>query len=285
MRRTTQHRAQQAPGGDVTRRPRTRRYLLADPAHVDVRYAINPWMDPAAPFDPERAQAQWRQLRDTLVGLGHDVAVLPARPDLPDLVFAANGALVLGDRALVARFAHAERRPEADLHRRWLHDRGITTVDATGSCEGEGDLLVVGRRVLVGHGFRSQPSAAADVATLTDREVVPVELVDPRYYHLDTALGVLDDHTIVWHPPAVAPAAADRLRALYPTAIEVDRHDAELLGCNLVSDGRHVVVPAGVDRLLHDLTRHGFDPVTVDLSELRLAGGGPKCCVAEHHPA
>jgi N-dimethylarginine dimethylaminohydrolase len=252
---------------------------------VDVRYAINPWMDPEAPFDPERAQAQWRELRRTLVGLGHHVAVLPAQPGLPDLVFAANGALVLGERALVSRFAHPERSPEADLHRQWLRQRGLTTVQASAPCEGEGDLLVVGRRVLVGHGVRSTAAAADDVARLTDRDVVTLELADPRYYHLDTALGVLDDHTVAWHPPAFTPTAAATLRALYPHAIEVDAHDAALLGCNLVSDGRHVVVPAGVSRLAHDLSRSGFEVVAVDLSELRLAGGGPKCCVAEHHPS
>lgn len=258
---------------------------MADPGHVDVRYAINPWMDPSAPFDPDRARAQWRELHDLLVMLHHDVAVLPARLGLPDLVFAANGALVLGARALVSRFAHPQRRPEADLHRQWLRDRGVATVDASVPCEGEGDLLVVGRRVLVGHGFRSHRDATVDVAGLTDREVVPLELADPRYYHLDTALGVLDDDAIAWHPPAFTPDSAATLRALYPGGIEVDEHDAELLACNLVSDGRNVVVPVGVRRLLHDLERHGFEPVTIDLSELRLAGGGPKCCVAEHHPA
>ena len=268
----------------TTRRPtRVRRYLVAAPDHVNVTYAINPWMDPTAPFDHERAIAQWRTLVRTLDALGHVVDVLPPLPGLPDLVFAANGALVLGRRALVSRFAHPQRRPEAAHHRTWLQQQGIDVVDATSTCEGEGDLLVVGRRVLAGHGFRTDPGAHAQVAALTDREVVPLRLTDPRFYHLDTALGVLDDDNVAWFPPAFDDASRATLERLYPRAVVVDEHDAGLLGCNLVSDGHHVVVPAGVRRLAADLTARGHRVLPVDLSELRLAGGGPKCCVAEHH--
>ena len=261
----------------------TRRYVLAAPEHVAVTYAINPWMDPTAPFDPERARAQWLELRATLVALGHQVGVMPAVPDLPDLVFAANGALVLGRRALLSRFAHPQRQPEAEVHRGWLEQRGITVVEARAPVEGEGDLLVAGARILAGHGLRTAPAAHAQLRGLTSREVVSLELVDARYYHLDTALGVVDERTIVWHPPAFSEESADVLRRLYPDAITVDDHDAALLGCNLVSDGAHVIVPAGVRRLARDLTARGLTVVPVDLSELRLAGGGPKCCVAEHH--
>lgn len=264
-------------------RRRTRRYVLAAPEHVAVTYAINPWMDPAAPFDPERARVQWQDLRDTLAALGHAVEVIPAVPDLPDLVFAANGALVLGRRALLSRFAQPQRRAEAAVHRRWLERRGITVVEANAPVEGEGDLLVVGDRVLAGHGFRTSMTAHAQLRGLTSREVVSLELVDPRFYHLDTALGVVDERTVVWHPPAFSEASAATVRRLHPDAITVDDHDAALLGCNLVSDGTHVVVPAGVRRLAADLAARGYTVVPVDLSELRLAGGGPKCCVAEHH--
>lgn len=264
---------------------RVRRYLVASPAHVDVTYAINPWMDPTAPFDPERADAQWRTLVATLTSLGHRVDVLPPLPGLPDLVFAANGALVLGKRALLSRFAHPQRQPEAAHHRGWLQQQGIDVVEATAPCEGEGDLLVVGRRVLAGHGFRTALEAHDQVRAITDREVVSFELADPRFYHLDTALGVVDERTVAWFPPAFTDEGRATVQRLFPDAIEVDEHDALLLGCNLVSDGQHVVVPAGVKRLAADLAARGLTVLPVDLSELLLAGGGPKCCVAEHHAA
>ena len=63
--------------------------------------------------------------------------------------------------------------------------------------EGEGDLLVVGPTlILAGNGFRTDPRAHAEAAGVLGRAVVPLELVDPRFYHLDTALAVLDATTI-----------------------------------------------------------------------------------------
>jgi len=258
---------------------------MAAPDHLVVEYAINPWMDPTAPFDPERAVAQWHQLRRALQRLGHVVDVLDAVRGLPDLVFAANGALVLGDRALLSRFRHPERRGEEAVHQAWLVARGIRVTQTTAPCEAEGDLLVAGRTILAGAGPRTDAAAHDQLRTLTCREVVTLELVDPRFYHLDTALGVVDDELVAWFPAALSQAAGEQVRRRFPDAIEVDEHDAMLLGCNLVSDGTTVVVPAGVQRLAHDLRARGHAVIEVDTSELLRAGGGPKCCTAEQHPA
>ena len=54
-----------------------------------------------------------------------------------------------------------------------------------------------------------------------------------------------------------------------------------MLGLNAVSDGRHVVLPVQATELAAKLVAHGFEPIGVDLSELRKSGGGPKCCTLE----
>jgi len=115
--------------------------------------------------------------------------------------------------------------------------------------------------------------------------VVSLQLMDPRYYHLDTCLGVLDERTIAWLPAAFAPDSQAELRRRYPDAIEVDGDEAALLAINLVSDGRHVIVPPGAVRLRAALEVRGFVPIPVDLSELRKAGGGAKCATLELRPA
>jgi N-dimethylarginine dimethylaminohydrolase len=147
--------------------------------------------------------------------------------------------------------------------------------------EGEGDLLVVGDVVLAGYGFRTDSRAHAEVAAVFGREVVPLELVDPCFYHLDTAVAVLDDSTIAWLPDAFAPASQEVLRARFPDAIVADPADAAVLGLNAVSDGRHVVLPAQATGLAAALHERGYTPVPVDLSELLKGGGGPKCCTLE----
>lgn len=263
-----------------------RRYLMCPPTHFEVRYTINPWMDPSVPVDRDRAIRQWEALRATYRSLGHTVETIAAAPGLPDMVFAANGATVVGGRALGARFRHAERAAEADLYAAWLRDHGVAdVVPARAFHEGEGDLLAAGDVVLAGTGFRSSPQAHAEAAALFGCEVVSLELVDPRYYHLDTALCVLDDETVAYLPEAFSPASRLELERRYPDAIRVRREDAEVLGLNAVSDGRHVVVVAEAERFAAQLEASGFAPVAVEMDELRKAGGGPKCCTMELRPA
>lgn len=264
------------------RRATPRRYLMCPPEHFEVRYAINPWMDPTRPTDRDLARAQWSSLVAVLERLGHQVELLEPVPGLPDQVFTANGGLVVDGRALGARFRFPERAPEAELHLAWL--RGHVDPDArqaTHVLEAEGDVLLVGEVLLAGHGLRTDLAAHAEVAEWSGREVVSLELVDPRYYHLDTCLGVLDASTIAWLPAAFAPAAQAELRRRYPDAIEVDAEEAALLALNVISDGHHVIVPPDARRLRAALERAGFAAVPVELSALRAAGGGARCSVME----
>ena len=263
-----------------------RRYLMCPPHHFAVTYAINPWMDPRVPVDRDRALAQWAALRDTYRELGHRVDELPARPGLPDMVFAANGATVLDGTVLGARFRHRERRAEAAAHRAWFVAAGFTRVVRPRYVnEGEGDLLVAGgptdRVLLAGSGFRTDPRAHAEAADALGCPVLPLQLVDPRFYHLDTALAVLDAQTVAWLPEAFSAPSQELIAARFPDAVVADPADAAVLGLNAVSDGRHVVLPAQAPRLAEQLAERGFEPVPVDVSELLKGGGGVKCCTLE----
>jgi N-Dimethylarginine dimethylaminohydrolase len=263
------------------RRATPRHYVMCPPTYFDVTYTINPWMDPTVPVDKERAMAQWSALRDTYLQLGHRVDLLEPLPGLPDMVFAANGATVVGGRVLGARFRHPQRAAEAEAHLAWFRAAGFTVVEAEYVNEGEGDLLVVGDVVLAGSGFRTDPAAHREASIVLGRPVISLELVDPRFYHLDTAIAVLDDTTIAWLPAAFSPASQEIVRRSYPDAIEASPADAEVLGLNAVSDGRHVVLPAAATGLAEQIAERGFVPVPVDLSELLKAGGGAKCCTLE----
>nr|WP_219413621.1 dimethylargininase [Pseudonocardia nigra] len=259
---------------------------MCPPEHFAVTYAINPWMRPEVPVDRDLALAQWDALRRTYLDLGHRVDLLDPVPGLPDMVYAANGATVVDGIVLGARFRHPERADEAPAHLEWFRTAGFRRlVEPEFVNEGEGDLLVAGPPgdtvILAGTGFRTDPRAHSEAATALGRPVVALELVDPRYYHLDTAVAVLDDTTIAWLPEAFSPASQEVLRARYPDALVADPADAAVLGLNAVSDGEHVVLPAQATGLAAALAERGFTPVPVDLSELLKGGGGPKCCTLE----
>ncbi|MGH3913181.1 MAG: dimethylargininase [Pseudonocardiaceae bacterium] len=262
-----------------------RRYLMCPPKYFTVNYKINPWMDPGRPVDTARAMTQWRALAETYRALGHTVEVIDPEPGLPDMVFAANSSTVLDGVVLGARFRHAQRRAEAEHYRRWFVARGCAVTMPAEVNEGQGDLLWAGRVLLAGTGFRTETAAHSEAQELLGVPVLSLRLIDPRYYHLDTCLLVLDDSPssplIAYYPPAFSPGSQRVLARLFPDAIIAGVADATCLGLNGVSDGRTVVMPHEAADLGCALAARGFQPVFVDVSELRLAGGGPKCCTLE----
>jgi N-dimethylarginine dimethylaminohydrolase len=269
--------------GGARRRHATRRgYLMCPPEHFAVSYAINPWMDPDKPTDAAKAMRQWDELRQVYLELGHDVRTIEPVAGLPDMVFAANGGTVIDGTVLGARFLYPQRAREADAYLDWFRDSGYPDVRIPDHVnEGEGDILFTGQVVLAGYGFRSDAAAAAELGQVFGRPVVSLRLVDPRFYHLDTALCVLDSDTAMYYPAAFDDAGRAAIANQFAELIEAKDEDAEVLGLNAVSDGRHVVLPVQARGLAAQLSQRGFAPVGVDLSELLKGGGGPKCCTLE----
>jgi N-dimethylarginine dimethylaminohydrolase len=266
----------------------SRRYLMCRPTYFAVDYSINPWMDPTAPWDTDLAVRQWTTLRDTYTRLGHHVDEIEPIPGLPDMVFAANGATVAGGRVLGAQFRYPERAEEAPAYLNWFARNGFDTHEAKYVNEGEGDLLLTERFLLAGTGFRTDIAAHAEAQELFGVPVITLQLVDPYYYHLDTALTVLGtgdsdgpQATIAYLPEAFSEGSRRVLAQLFPEAILAQPADAAWLGLNSVCDGRHVVMPVQAGGLASQLAARGFIPVPVDVSELLKAGGGPKCCTLE----
>jgi N-dimethylarginine dimethylaminohydrolase len=272
----------------MTRRATPRRYLMCEPKHFTVAYSINPWMDPTAPVSAELAVKQWTELADTYRRFGHQVQTIRPVPGLPDMVFAANSGTVVNGRVLGARFRAPQRTPEADHYRRWFTDHGFRDVVMPAAInEAEGDLTWTGQVLLAGTGFRTDPAAHAEAQEVLGVPVVSLRLVDPRYYHLDTALCVLQEATpdrpahVAYYPKAFSPGSQQALTHLFPDAVLANAADAECLGLNAVSDGRNVVLPMEATHLAEQLIIAGYEPTFVDISELRKSGGGPKCCTLE----
>ncbi len=272
------------PAAIASGRP-ARTYLMCPPVHFDVTYAINAWMDPSAPVDRDRAMAEWERLRATYVSLGHTVHLLDPVPGLPDMVFSANGALVVGGMVMGARFRHPQRAAEAEAHRQWFERHGYRRFTAPALVnEGEGDYAYAYRAIVAGHGFRTDPAAHNELHDAFGLPVISVRLVDPRFYHLDTALCVLDPFTAAYYPGAFDEDGLLKLKTLFPELIEATERDALTFGLNSVSDGRHVIISHDSTDLQGKLAERGYEVVPVELTELRKAGGGPKCATLELRP-
>lgn len=259
-----------------------RTYLMCPPQYFTVEYAINPWMHPDKPVDTALAMTQWQQLREVFTSLGHAVRTIDPEPGLPDMVFAANGATVIGGKVLGSRFRYAQRAAEGPAYLNWFRQNGYVSVTEPRSVnEGEGDIVFAGRAVLAGNGFRSDAAVSSELTELFGLPVISLTLVDPRFYHLDTALVVLDADTAAYYPAAFDDAGTAALASHFAELIEAKDEDAEVLGLNAISDGVNVVLPEQARGLAAQLAAAGFHPVPVNLSEFLKSGGGPKCCTLE----
>lgn len=279
-----------APAASTTNRRAIRRsYLMCRPEYFTVSYRINPWMHPQEPTDTALALRQWQTLYDTFIRLGHDVQLIDPIPGLPDMVYAANGGFVLDGIAYGASFTYPERQPEGPAYMRWFAEHGLRVAEPQHINEGEGDILLVGDTILAGTGFRTSTDAHHELAALYEREVLSLHLINPSFYHLDTALAVLDPTpetpagpaNIAYLPSAFDQESLDILAERYPDAILVSEEDASILGLNSISDGLNVVIAKRAVGFEAQLRERGYNPIGVDLSELLLGGGGVKCCTLE----
>ncbi|GAA2581156.1 arginine deiminase-related protein [Actinomadura fulvescens] len=254
-----------------------RRVLMCPPEYYEIT-GDNPWTPEGAETDRDAAMSEWELLRRTYESFGHQIEVIEARPGLTQMVFAANGALAIEGQAFVARFHSEERAGERQAHQEWFRDAGYDVRLSEATSEGEGDFLLTRRFVLAGTGFRTAQEAHFEAQQFFARPVVSLQLIDEKFYHLDTALCVLDGDTIAYYPKAFSADSRRLLERLFPDAIIATDHDAHQLGLNSWSDGRHVVIHGPAEDLAQRLADRGYEPVTIDMPQLQQGGGGPKCC-------
>jgi len=270
------------------------RFLMCRPQHFAVTYSINPWMDPASWADGGEAlragaARQWDGLYRALLARGTAVETVESAEGLPDLVFTANGAVVLDRKAVLARFFHPERQREQPVFAagfRALQARGlldeVVELPRGVALEGAGDCIWDRRRGLfwMGHGFRSSLAARDAIEEQFGVSCLPLALADPRFYHLDTAFCALPCGGVIYYPGAFSGVALDLIHERVAPAqrIPLSRADAARFAANAVCVDRVVVMSSCSDTLRRGLESRGYTVVETPLHAF-LRSGGSACCL------
>ncbi len=252
---------------------------MCPPDFYGVHYEINPWMNTAREVDHGEAVRQWQGLHRLIEEAGAKVRLVPPVDGLPDLVFTANAALIHGRRAVLSCFRHSQRQGEEDHFRAALEAEGFEVIETPGRCsfEGAGDALFCGEALFAGYLSRSDATGHQRIAEALGIGVLPVELVDPYYYHLDTCFCPLATYAAVYFPGAFDRYGKQVLRENVPVLVEVEEAEARAFACNAVVIGKRVITNEGCPALHHSLRGLGFDPVATPLHEFVKAGGSAKC--------
>lgn len=256
-----------------------RELLLCPPDFYGIEYEINPWMSRARGAEADVVKQQWAGLHATLSKLDCKIELIQPQPKLPDMVFTANAGMAIGRQFIPSNFRHKERAGEAPHFTRWMEERGyqISRLPDEYYFEGEGDALFAGDALFCGYKFRSDIKSHRAVAEMLGCLVVSVELVDTRFYHLDTCFCPLPDGAVIWFPEAFDDYGQQAVREHVSDLIEVTPEEAMQFCCNAVPLDRDIVLPQGAPKLVQTLTSRGYKCHQLPMTEFLKAGGACKC--------
>jgi N-dimethylarginine dimethylaminohydrolase len=257
------------------------RYLMVDPEHFRVDYAINPFMDPTDQPDPVRTREQWSAIRSAVAAAGGETTALPQLPEAPDMVYAMNLGLVIGDRAVLSHMRYPERRMETAAAATWFGDRQLA-VSAIGSAGvgphfEAGDAFPWRGDLVVGYGPRTEELALKHLATELGVTVRGFRITHPGMYHMDLSFCPLDDRRAMVCPAAYDDASAAALLELVPEPLVLTEEEALTFCANSVVIGRTVLMPACPERVRGQLEAWGFEVVLVEVGEFLKGGGAIRC--------
>jgi N-dimethylarginine dimethylaminohydrolase len=255
------------------------RILMCPPDFYGIEYEINPWMSRSRGSTPERAQQQWHGLHDVLLSLGVEVELMTPQRGVPDLVFTANAGLVYDNRFFSARFRHEVRARETPYFDAWFadHDFQVEHLPEGTFFEGAGDALFCGPKLFAGYRIRSDVNGHQWLGKVLGKQVLPLELVNTRFYHLDTCFCPLAPGEAIYYPAAFDAYGRKVIETHIPRLLAVCDDDAKRFGCNAVVIGKTVIVNAGCEQLLADLQAWGYTTRVLELDEFLKAGGSAKC--------
>ena len=255
---------------------------MCPPDYFRIEYEINPWMSVKNPANEKKSKQQWEALYRILTeNLGLKVELIMPQPHLPDLVFTANGGLVAGKKVILSNFKFPERQKEQDYFKEWFvqHQYEIISIPSTIAFEGEGDALWIGNILFAGYAFRTDISSHVFLSNELKCEVISLELVDPRFYHLDTCFCPLTPHSALFVPDAFSLNSRKILASMVETLIPLKPDEANLFASNAIIFEKKIIFQTGPGVTRKRLEREGFEVYPLDLSEFIKAGGNAKCLV------
>ncbi len=258
-----------------------KKILMCQPRFFEVCYEINPWMTKnQGRVRHAQATHQWQQLYDVIRSLAEVELVNPVN-GLPDMVFTANAGLVHKNKCIVSTFRHPQRQEESLPFAHFFRDYGYQLCEFKRPTpfEGAGDALFDSRgRLWVATGFRSDALALREITRLLNVETLGLKLVDPHWYHLDTAFCPLGNGLIMAWRHAFDTASQQLLEhVLGDKLLWVSETDALNFACNAVNIEDKVIMHKASDELKQLLAKHGLEVIECNVSEFMKAGGACKC--------
>lgn len=259
--------------------------LMCKPDYYDVDYVINPWMKGNIHHvNTELAKQQWDKLY-SIISYYTDVELIQGKPGLPDMVFTANGGLIVGKIFIPSYFKNVERQNEHKEFVNWFEEKeyDIAPVNNKITFEGAGDCLFGKDVYWCGYGFRTSHEGALHISNILQvwygKQSIPIQLVDERFYHLDTCFCPLNDDSVLLYKNALSKDSYRKLIDVYnyENIIEVSDKEAMNFCCNAVNIDNVIITNYMENKTKQRLKDRGFTVIETPMSEFIKSGGSCKC--------
>ena len=267
-----------------------KKVLMVSPEHFDIEYAINPHMinnkGELKSVDTKKAFQQWEKLKDTFASLNLVIEVIPGAEKLPDMVFCANQCFPFkkdGKLNLVLSEMHSDqRKPEVPYFKKWAQSHNIPTHKLGDiPLEGMGDVIwdYSSEKIFGGFGIRTSSEIYPQLESLIGKEIIQLELVNERFYHLDTCFSPLGNGKVAFVKEAFSEKGLKIIESHFSTLIEIPLDEAiKQLACNLCGpNGQDIIIQKGALKTNQLLKEQGFKIHEVDTSEYIKSGGSVFC--------
>lgn len=254
--------------------------LLCPPIYFDIEYAINPWMHIEQKVNREKVMREFENLKSTYKKIGADFDELQPTKGLPDQVYTTDMGLPVGKLFIKSNFKYGQRKPEATIGAEYFTSKGyaVYNIPPTVSFEGEGDLIKNNDRYFMGWGQRTMYEAEEYLHIALQKEVIPLKLKNPSFFHLDTCFAPLNNEVAIYYPKAFSLDSRQTLAKCFKELIPIDQKDADAFACNLVILDKHIVIHEGLSpELRNTMESYGFKIHGLDMSEYLKGGGSVKC--------
>ncbi len=276
---------------DLEEMPAPGKVMVVNPEFFDVKYVINPHMEGhIGDIDKKLAMDEWIRLKEAYESLGLYVHEVAGDKEYPDMVFCANQSLpnitADGTKQVVMSVMNADQRKGEvpiieEVYRESSYEFSYLDEKEFKSFEGMGDAIWHFKKRLIwgGYGYRTSIDVYDLISEIFNTPVIALELIDPKFYHLDTCFCVLDEETVLIYPKAFTEEGLKTIRAIFPNIIEANQHEAEdLFACNATCpDGKNVFIQEGCVGVNEKLQEAGFIVHEFNTEEYLKSGGSVFC--------
>ncbi len=258
--------------------------IMCPPEYYDIEYSINPWMDTNNKVKKKEAQKQYNNLKEAFRKAGAEINELTPVKNLPDMVFACNAGYAESDIFVKANFKAQQRKREAEAAEKYFKQKNYRVFSLPENIifEGEGDIIRTQSKYFLGWGQRSDLMAKDYIEDITGKEFIPLELIDPYFYHLDTCFGPINDELVVINEKAFSEDSLTKIYDRFQHVISANETDNSVLACNLVVLGKNVFIGKGTsEELKNEIRKFSYNVIENDMSEFLKGGGSVKCLSLE----